>query len=256
MHELKKYGFFTIVLFTSLAFILPPGKITIYLIGDSTMADKKPDAFPETGWGTPFKSFFDSGVVIDNRAKNGRSTKSFIEENLWQPIVDQLQEDDYVLMQFGHNDEVKEKIGRYTTPDEYKNNLKKFITESRSKKANPVLLTPVTRRQFDKAGNVIETHEVYSPLVREVARETNTPLIDLDIKSRNLLQQFGEENSKLLFLHFEPGEHPNYPEGKTDNTHFSELGARKMAQIVLAEIVALRLELAGRIINKDKPKKP
>jgi lysophospholipase L1-like esterase len=176
--------------------------------------------------------------------------------NRWAPIADQLKEGDYVFIQFGHNDEVKEKVGRYTTPDEFKNNLKKFITETRNRNAIPILLTPVARRQFDKDGNVMETHAQYSPLVREVARDTNTPLIDLDTKSRDLLQQFGEETSKLLFLHLQLGEHPNYPEGKTDNTHFSELGARKIAQIVLAEIVALRLELAGRIVNKDKLKTP
>jgi hypothetical protein len=85
-----------------------------------------------------------------------------------------------------------------------------------------------------------------------VAKETGVPFIDLDEKSRQLLQQFGEETSKLLFLQLQPGEHPNYPEGKIDNTHFSELGARKVAQIVLSEIVALRLELSDRIV---KPKK-
>ena len=245
----RKTGWIFIVILLA-AFNAPPKKIRVYLIGDSTIADKATTAFPETGWGTPFKSFFDSSVVIDNRAKNGRSTKSFIAENLWQPIADQLQEGDYVFIQFGHNDEVKKKVGRYATPDEYKKNLARFIAETRNKKANPILLTPVTRRSFDKEGKVMETHAEYSPLVRQVAKETNTPLIDLDEKSRTLLQQFGEENSKLLFLQLAPGEHPNYPEGKNDNTHFNELGARKMAQLVLSEIVALRLELAGRIVNK------
>jgi lysophospholipase L1-like esterase len=241
------------LLLTLLAFS-PPKKITVYLIGDSTIADKTTTAFPETGWGTPFKIFFDSSVVIDNRAKNGRSTRSFIAENLWQPIAGQLQEGDYVFIQFGHNDESKAKVDRYTSPEEYKGNLRKFVTETRNKKAIPVLLTPVARRKFDQDDRIVETHAEYSPLVREVAKETNTPLIDLDEKSRSLLQQFGEENSKLLFLQLAPGEHPNYPEGKDDNTHFSELGARKIAQIVLSEIVALRLELAGRIVN-SKPLK-
>lgn len=243
------------ILLTALSFTLPPKKIRVYLIGDSTIADKVLRTFPETGWGTPFKTFFDSSVVVDNRAKNGRSTRSFLAENLWQPIADALQEGDYVFIQFGHNDEAKEKTDRYTTPEEYKKNLHKFISETRSKKANPVLLTPVTRRKFDKEGKIMETHAEYSKLVREVAKEANVPFIDLDEKSRGMLQQFGEENSKLLFLQLAPGEHPNYPEGKNDNTHFSELGARKVAQIVLAEIVALRLELADRIVN-HKTKTP
>src|SRR5689334_17938120 len=127
------------------AFTFPPGKIKIWLIGDSTMANKEIKAYPETGWGMPFAYFFDSTVVVDNRARNGRSTRSFIAEGLWQPVVDRLKEGDYVFIQFGHNDESKEKGERYATPEQYKTNLIKFVTETRAKKANPILLTPVTR---------------------------------------------------------------------------------------------------------------
>jgi lysophospholipase L1-like esterase len=230
---------------------MQPGKITVYLIGDSTMANKPTSVFPETGWGMPFAYFFDSTVVVDNRAKNGRSTRTFISENLWKPVSDNLKAGDYVFMQFGHNDESKEKTDRYTTPDEYKNNLRKFVSETRAKGATPVLLTPVTRRKFVD-GKIQDTHLVYSTLVREVAEEQQVFLIDLDEKSKALLQQFGEEHSKLLFLQMLPGEHPNYPDGKNDNTHFSELGARKMAQIILAEVVTQRLELSNRIIKPVK----
>lgn len=108
-------------------------KITVYLIGDSTMADKEVIAYPETGWGMPFHYFFDSTVTVDNRAKNGRSTRTFIEEGRWKPIADNLKEGDYVLIQFGHNDEVPTKKS-YTTQDQFKSNLIKFVTESRNKK--------------------------------------------------------------------------------------------------------------------------
>jgi lysophospholipase L1-like esterase len=224
-------------------------KITVYLVGDSTIAIKETSSYPETGWGMPFVHFFDSTVVVDNRAKNGRSTKSFIAENLWQPIVEKLSEGDYVFLQFGHNDEVKEKVGRYTTVDEFKNNLLLYVKESRNKKAVPVLLTPVARRKFDGNGKVEESHPLYSDAVRDVAKQNNVPLIDLDRKSQETLQQFGPEFSKYLFLQLQPGEHPNYPAGKDDNTHFSEWGARKMAQIVLAEIKILKLELADRVVR-------
>ena len=89
--------------------------------------------------------------------------------------------------------------------------------------------------------------------MRAVASEYKTPLIDLDKESQALLQQFGVENSKLLFLQLAPGEHPNYPEGKDDNTHFNELGARKMAQLVLAAIKSQQLPLADRVV-KPQPK--
>jgi lysophospholipase L1-like esterase len=154
-----------------MAFGMPPRKTKVYLIGDSTMANKEVKAFPETGWGMPFAYFFDSTVQVDNRAKNGRSTKSFISENLWQSVADALQPGDYVFIQFGHNDESKEKTDRYTTPEQYKANLVRFITETRAKGGIPVLLTPVSRRKFDASGNIEETHAVYSALVREVAQE-------------------------------------------------------------------------------------
>lgn len=236
---------------TLLSFAFQKAAITVYLIGDSTISIKEKKAYPETGWGMPFATFFDSTVVVDNRAKNGRSTRTFISENRWQPIVDQLKEGDYVFIQFGHNDESKEKIDRYTTPEEYKKNLARFIDETRAKKAIPVLITPVARRRF-KDGIAQESHIEYSPLVRQTAKDKNVVLIDLDLKSTELLQKYGEEKSKLLFLQLEPGEHPNYPEGKNDNTHFNELGARVIAQLVLAEVKNQKLELAGRITKPVK----
>lgn len=227
--------------------------ITVYLIGDSTISIKEVKAYPETGWGMPFVHFFDETVTIDNRAKNGRSTRTFIEEGLWQPVADKLKEGDYVFIQFGHNDEVETKKS-YTPQDQYKANLIRFITEARKKKANPVLITPAARRSFDDSAKIKGTHDTYSAIVREVAKQQKTPLIDLDKKSQELLQEFGPENSKLLFLQLAPGEHPNYPEGKDDNTHFNELGARKMAQLVLAEIQAQKLELADRVVKRKAKK--
>jgi len=229
-----------------MAFALPPKQTKVWLIGDSTMSIKEVKAYPETGWGMPFSNFFDSTVVVDDRAKNGRSTRTFIEEGLWKPVVENLQEGDYVFIQFGHNDEVETKKS-YTNPEQFVANLTRYVNEARAKKAIPVLLTPVARRKFDSSGRVVGTHDQYSSLVREVAKKNNVPLIDLDLKGQALVQQFGVEGSKMLFNHLQPGEHPNYPEGKADDTHFSELGARKVAEIVLAEIKAMRLPLAAHI---------
>ena len=236
--------FFLFLLFT--AFYYPQKQTTVYLIGDSTIAIKETKAYPETGWGMPFTHFFDSTVVVDNRAKNGRSTRTFLEEGLWQPVVEALQPGDYVFIQFGHNDEVETKKS-YSTKEQFTGNLVRYISETKRKGATPVLLTPVARRKFDASGKIEGTHNVYSGLVREVAKAQNVMLIDLDLKSQQLLQGLGVEGSKMLFLHLQPGEHPNYPEGKVDDTHFSELGARKMAQVVLAEVKAQRLPLAAHI---------
>lgn len=232
-----------------LAFIMPDKKkVKIFLAGDSTIAIKETKVFPETGWGMPFVHFWDSTVTVVNKAKNGRSTKTFLSEGLWKSIMDEAKDGDYVFIQFGHNDESVEKKERYSTPDTFKMNLSRFIKETRDKKAIPVLFTPVSRRKFDKEGLAVETHKEYSALTREVALEQNVLFIDLDEKSRSLYQQFGPEHSKLLFLQLQPGEHPNYPDGRNDNTHFNELGARLIAQLVLKELKGLNIELTNRII--------
>ena len=239
----------------ALAFGLPAKKnIKIFLAGDSTIAIKDARVYPETGWGTPFVHFWDSTVTVVNRAKNGRSTKTFISEELWKSIYDEAGKGDYVFIQFGHNDESVEKKERYASPDTFKMNLARFIAETRSKKAIPVLLTPVSRRKFNDKGEALQTHETYSALVREVAVKEQVAFIDLDEKSRQLYQQFGAENSKQLFLQLQAGEHPNYPEGRNDNTHFNELGARLVAQIVLQELRLLKLELTERIVKREVKK--
>jgi len=235
-----------------LSFFVPEKKITVWMIGDSTMSVKETKAYPETGWGMPFQYFFDSTVRIQNLAKNGRSTKTFIAEGLWKIAEDGMKEGDYLIIQFGHNDESKEKTDRYTTPEEYKANLLRFIATAQAKKALPILLTPVSRRKFDKNGNAMPTHEEYSALVKQVAAQTKAPFIDLDAKSLAYYQQLGEDKSKLMFMQLEPGEHPNYPEGKIDNTHFTELGARKIAQIVLNEMKALNIELVNHVVKPVK----
>ena len=239
-----------LVCFISGAVLPPKKKIKLWLIGDSTMCNYEPSRSPLAGWGMPFTIFFDSTVTIDNRARGGRSSRTFISENRWQPIAESISEGDYVFMQFGHNDEAKEEKykDRYTPVPDYKINLIKFIKETRAKRGVPVLVTPVTRMRFDKQGNIEETHKEYSAAVWEVGKEYNTPVIDLDARSRDLLQKFGPENSKLLFMQLDSLEHPHYPIGQKDNTHFNEYGARLIAQLVLQEIRNLKLELSERIV--------
>lgn len=233
-----------------LAFILPAKKkIKIFLAGDSTIAIKDTKVYPETGWGMPFVHFWDSTVTVVNRAKNGRSTKTFISEGLWKSVINEAGEGDYVIIQFGHNDAAVTKPERYTTPDTFKMNLTRFIKEAREKKATPILFTPVSRRKFDKEGKAVETHDIYAALVKEVAAQEKADLVDLDELSKALYQQFGPELSMLLFLQLKPGEHPNYPEGRDDNTHFNEFGARLVAQLVLKELTTMKSDLAERVIS-------
>lgn len=233
------------------AFSFPPKKkIKVYLIGDSTMCEYELQRAPLTGWGMPFKYFFDSTVVVDNRARGGRSTRTFISENRWQPIADSLQEGDYVLMQFGHNDEAKEDKykDRYTPVPDYKNNLVKFIRETRAKKAVPVIITPVSRMRF-KEGKQKETHIEYTAACYQIAQQYKVCLIDLDKKSRELYSSLGPDGTKLLFMQLDPGENPSYPSGQNDNTHFNEYGARRIAELVLQGLKEEAVELTNHVVN-------
>lgn len=212
-------------------------KVTIFLAGDSTMAAKLAEKRPETGWGEMLGRHFKTGkVAIENRAANGRSTKTFIGEGRWHSIIDALKKGDYVFVQFGHNDQAKDKGERYTPPEDYRKNLIRFIDDVTAKKANPVLLTPVMRRRFDKDGKFYDTHGEYPDLVRLVAREKNVPLIEMHRMSEAVLVQWGVEDSRKLFLQLKPGENANYPKGIEDNTHFSPLGAEVMAKVVVEGI--------------------
>ena len=236
---------------SSLACIPRSSKIKVWLIGDSTMCEYGADRAPLTGWGMPFAGFFDSTVIIENHAKGGRSTRTFLLENRWQPIVDNISAGDFVFIQFGHNDEAKEEKykDRYTPVADYKTNLMRFISDTRSKNGIPVLITPVTRLRFDNKGNIQQTHQEYSAAVREVGKNAQVEVIDLDEKSRALLQAMGEADAKLLFMNLDSLEHPHYPAGLKDDTHFNEYGARLFAQLVLKECMALKLDLAERIIK-------
>ena len=208
--------------------------VTVFLAGDSTMAPKQENKRPETGWGEQLQKRFDEKKLrIDNHAANGRSTKTFISEGRWQTLIDKVTEGDYVLIQFGHNDQSKDKGERYTPPDDFRHNLERFIAEVRAKKATPVLLTPVMRRRFDKDGKFYDSHGEYPDLTRRVAAEQRVALIDTHRLSEKVLVKYGPEESRKLFLQLKAGENPNYPQGVEDNTHFSPLGADLMAALAV-----------------------
>jgi lysophospholipase L1-like esterase len=239
-----------LLLFSGIA--LGKKHVTIYLAGDSTMAQKLPEKRPETGWGEELQKFFKEGtVIVDNRAKNGRSTRTFIEEKLWQGIIDNLKRGDYVFIEFGHNDSSKEKTDRYTPPEDYRKNLIRFVNEVRAKGAIPVLMTPVMRRRFDKDGNFQDSHGVYPDIVRAVASEYKVALIDMHRKSEQVIKKYGVEESRKLFLQLQPGENSNYPKGIEDNTHFSPLGADIMAGLAVEGIREQKLGLTKYLKKTD-----
>lgn len=226
------------------------GKMTIYTIGDSTMADKDTqNNNPERGWGQVLNQFFDDQVIVDNRAKNGRSSKSFMTEGLWQDVCRTLKAGDYVFIQFGHNDS-KPDTARHTDPrTTYRANLIRYIGDTKAKGAYPVLFTSIVRRKFDSAGKLEDTHGEYLLVVRELAKEMNIPLIDMEQGSRKLVEELGPEASKKLYLWLDPGIYTKYPNGSKDDTHLNEYGALQMAKIAIAQLKKLNLDIAGHIRN-------
>ncbi|WP_302024681.1 rhamnogalacturonan acetylesterase [uncultured Prevotella sp.] len=233
-------------------------KITIFMIGDSTMANKDISGGKmERGWGMMLKNFFTEDVIVDNHALNGRSSKSFISEGHWQKVVKKIKPGDYVFIQFGHNDE-KDDPKRHTDPGTtFDENLRKFVKETRMRGGIPVLFNSVVRRIFtnsttavaddDTRSNssadliegdtLVDTHGDYLLSPRNVARELNVPFVDANKITHDLEQGLGPDKSKKLHMWYLPNEVPSLPKGRQDNTHYNVYGAYVVAGL-LADAVS------------------
>ncbi len=235
---------------------------TIFIIGDSTAAKKDlSTGSPERGWGMALQCYFDSAYIrVDNHAVNGRSSKSFIDEGRWDKVLSAMKPGDYVIIQFGHNDE-KPAVERHTDPGStFDYNLAKFVRETRERGGIPILMNPVVRRNFaqkplkndddEKLRNttfadgsklvegdsLIDTHGLYRVAPRDVARRMNCHFIDANQITHDLEQSLGVEGSKKLHMWYKPGEEPSLPQGRQDNTHYNIYGAQVVAKL-LAEAV-------------------
>lgn len=223
--------------------------ITLYLVGDSTMADKPtPEKNPERGWGQLLPQFFDDGVRVRNFAVNGRSTKSFIDEGKWDAVIAEVRAGDYVFIEFGHNDEKTDDPKRYTNPyTGYRRNLERFVLETRARHATPVLFTPIVRRHFNDHGVLEDTHGAYPLVVRDVARDLQVPFVDLQLLTEDLVARAGPEASKGLYVWVTPGTNEMYPEGRQDDTHLSVAGATDVARLAARALSVSGLPLARHV---------
>lgn len=218
---------------------------TVFMIGDSTMANKPLD-LPERGWGMVLGQYFKDPAMIDNHAMNGRSTKSFIDEKRWDAVLAKLQPGDFVIIQFGHNDEKKEKPEVYAdAATTYRDNLRRFVKETRAKGASPILATSICRRKFDDQGKLVDTHGDYPNALRAVAAEEKVPLLELERATAGWLRAEGPENSKKFFMWIEPGKYEKLPEGRKDDTHLVETGAKHVAELAIGEMRRLQLPLVA-----------
>ena len=255
MTEIKNFLIFSFMVFA--LSVSAQEKPTLYLIGDSTMSDKKdPEINPEHGWGQMLPELMTSEITIENHAVNGRSTRSFIAEGRWETVKSKLKPGDFVFIQFGHNDQKFEDADRFTNPyTQYRANLEKFVEESREKGAIPVLFSSIVRRNFNEKGVLIDTHGEYPLVVRMVADGLDVPFIDHQLLTEQLEIAYGPENSKSLHLHLKPGEDDYEPKGVEDNTHLSEKGATLVASLALQAIAQKDLQLKKyikpEVLKKD-----
>lgn len=230
---------------------------TIFMIGDSTMANKDiSHDKKERGWGMALQCFFDDNIRIDNHAVNGRSSLSFINEGRWDTVLNRMRPGDYVIIQFGHNDE-KPKADRHTEPGStFDYNLAKFVRETREHGGIPVLMNAVVRRNFAKVtpkndddeslrnttfkdadgliegDSLVDTHGLYIVAPRDVAKRMNVHFVDANRITHELEQGMGREESKKLHMWFLPGEEPSVPKGRQDNTHYNVYGAHVVARLL------------------------
>ena len=251
---------------------------TIFIIGDSTAAKKDlSKGSPERGWGMALQCYFNEDFIrVDNHAVNGRSSKSFIDEGRWDKVLELLKPGDYVIIQFGHNDE-KAQPDRHTDPGlTFDYNLAKFVRETREKGGIPVLMNCVVRRNFmvkapDNADDealrnttfkdgvkmvegdtLVDTHGLYAVAPRDVARRMHCYFVDANRITHDLEQSLGVEGSKKLHMWYMPDEHPAVPGGRKDNTHYNIYGAHEVASR-LADALCQEIPLLKKYRTNDKP---
>ena len=208
---------------------------SIFIAGDSTAQTQKTEETVMRGWGQVFQSYFDSTVTVQNRAMGGRSTKTFISEERWQKILNDIQPDDYVIIQFGHND-ASTRPERHASYPDYKQNLITMVNQAREKKANPILATSIVMRTFKGRALVDDRLLGYPAITRQVADSLNVPLVDAYVKTRDMIIMLGDSASKSLYMWVGPGIDKRRPDGSQDDTHLQEPGAHAVAKIIAEEI--------------------
>ncbi len=206
----------------------------IFWAADSTVQTNTYLTYPQTGIGQVFPLFIKKEYSVENHAKNGRSTKSFMDEGRLKAIEERIGEGDFLFIQFGHNDEKINDPSRYTEPfSSYIENLETFIKVAREHGAYPVLITPLERRCFDESGVLGEgAHGDYVAGMKQVAEKNNVPLVDLYTKSRVALKELGEPSSRKWYMNFPADEYKQRPDGSVDNTHLRYDGAVNFASMI------------------------
>jgi large repetitive protein len=227
---------------------------TVFVTGDSTVQTYDPYWAPQAGWGQMIERYLSDDVVVDNHAIGGRSSKNFISQGRLDEVLTQIRPGDYLYVQFGHNDNSYGVDDRWAGPGDYAYYLRTFIDGAVQRGAQPIVVTPVSRRSFDPGtGEFNVSFPDYVDAATRVAADTGTPLVDLSASSRAYLDEIGPEEAKSVFLHVPAGVYPNRPDGTTDDTHFQEYGAIQMARLVALDTAELGIPLADEVVDAEPP---
>ena len=225
--------------------------MNIYMMGDSTMKFNNFYSYPQNGWGQVLNLFTKEGILVFDDAENGRSSKSFISEGRFDNILNRLQKGDYVICQFGHNDEKIQDPNRYTEPyGEYTDNLLYFAKEVEKKGCHIVYATSITRHKFEN-GVCVNSHGDYPKAMLDFAKKYNYTCIDLNKLTMDLYTKLGEEKSKKFHMIFGPNIYNLYPEGKDDHSHLMYEGAVLVAELFVREILKTNDSIKNCFIDLD-----
>ena len=218
---------------------------TVYLCGNSTVVDQEQE--PWASWGQMITRWFDDRVVVANYAESGLSATTFLAQLRLDKILSTLRPGDYVICEFGHNDEKEKKPGDGAWYS-YTRNLKIFVDRVREKGGNLILVTPTARRFFEADQQTLRnTHGDYPEAMRTVARRENVPYIELNGMSTTLYQTLGFEGSKKALVHYPANTFADQPKPLADNTHFNPFGAWEVAKMVVMGLKQLQSPLAAHL---------
>ena len=225
--------------------------MTIFMMGDSTMKQNNYYSYPQTGWGQGLELFLKEDILIVNKAENGRSTKSFIDEGRFDWILARIKKGDYVICSFGHNDEKINDPTRYTAPyGEYQKNLKFFADEVNKRGGHIVYATSITRHKFEN-GKCINSHGDYPQAMLDFCEKNNYTCVDLNKLTIDLYNEIGEEASKKFHMIFKENKYSNYPDGKDDHSHLLMEGAVTIAYLFVKAINDTNNDIKNCFIDLD-----
>lgn len=238
MKKLNRSFFYFLIFLLLFPAKIDAGKVTVFVIGDSTASLYDANSYPRTGWAQVLQPFFNKdSVAVNDQAASGRSSKSFYNEGRWTTVSNLLKRGDYVFIQFAHNDEKTDDIARYTIPaTTYKEYISIYINEARAKGAFPVLFSSIPRNNWSSSG-VQQAHKSYTEAMKQLAEALNVPFVDMEASTMAYLNTKGKTfSTDSIFNNLKANIWPNYLTGNSDGTHLQENGAYNFCKVATSDL--------------------